>query len=392
MLKQIYNKAAVAKTVCKQDVWKWDLWDNRDEQEYVTNSIANSIMEGNFKISPFKESLHRGKRTYQASSFEDLISIRLLDKYIRRIYKVKQSDRNQIIKQVKTLLRDSSDLDVIKIDIKKCYESIPKDRIIRKIENDMILAPHSKWLLSSIFQQCENQKIEGLPRGISVSATLAELYLEDIDKFIKGQRAVIYSKRYVDDFLIISESSQSDALLKNLDIKLSSLGLELNKKSDKFKKMKITNSEFNFLGYKFQTSPIRNKPNKVQVRIADEKISKIKRKVALCFIQFKKDKNFKLLSQRINYLATVRIAKKHDNGTLLGGTRYSYQHVNNSFECLRSVDGFYLNLMKEKRFNLNKRQLIELSKKSFYGYAKNKKISKFTVNKIFIITRIWKNV
>ena len=131
MLKQAYNRESIAKVINRQDVKKWKLWNDKNEQEIKTEQLAQTLREKELKVAPFYSSKHRGATTYQVSSPEDLFSIRLLDKYLRRIYKVKQSDRSQIIKQIKTLLRDNSNLSVLRIDIKKCYESIPRLKLLK---------------------------------------------------------------------------------------------------------------------------------------------------------------------------------------------------------------------------------------------------------------------
>ncbi|MAC32333.1 MULTISPECIES: antiviral reverse transcriptase Drt3a [Idiomarina] len=392
MLKQAYNRESIAKVINRQDVKKWKLWNDKNEQEIKTEQLAQTLREKELKVAPFYSSKHRGATTYQVSSPEDLFSIRLLDKYLRRIYKVKQSDRSQIIKQIKTLLRDNSNLSVLRIDIKKCYESIPRLKLLKKVETDMVLSPQSRKLLKSIFDQCERQEIEGLPRGLSVSPTLSELYLEDLDDKIRKNKAVIYSQRYVDDYLIIYDSYKKDKLNYFINKEVEEIDLRINEGSDKFINQSVKDIEFTFLGYLFKVNHRNNNENKVSVTISKDKLKKIKLKIILALLDFNKNRNFSLLSQRINYLSTVRAARKHENGVLLSGLRYNYRHVTDEFECLKGIDGFYLKLISKSRFNFSRDEYENLKKKSFYGHTSKKIKSEFTNKKVIDITRIWKDV
>ncbi|MCO6551903.1 MAG: RNA-directed DNA polymerase [Gilliamella sp.] len=391
MLKQSFNIEAISKIISKRDVWKWSLWNNNSEHEKCLIELERKINSNKYSIAPFKEHIHKNKKTFQASSIEDTLSIKLLDKYLRRIYKVKQSDRQKLILQIKSLLTDNEDFKIIRLDIEKCYESINFSKILSRLESDMLLAPNCLQLLNSIHDICKKQKISGLPRGLSISPTLTELFLEKIDKGLKHQDGVIYFRRYVDDYFIIVECGKESIIEGYIINELDQIGLNINKKSDKYAIAPSRNCCFDYLGYNFSTKYKEKKGNTVNLCISNSKLSRIKSKIALSFNDYKTNKNFNLLKQRINYLSSIRIIKKHENGTLLGGIAYSYCHVTDDFELLKKIDGFYIKMINSKRFGLTVAQQNELKKKSFYGFVKNKKKSTFTRKKVQQIVRIWKN-
>ena len=97
MLKQTFDRDSIAKLITPKDVWTWGLWSNSLEQEASLTRLVESIQNKIGTISHLDIHKHRGKNTYQASCVEDAIKFRNLDRCIRRIYKVKQSDRNKII-------------------------------------------------------------------------------------------------------------------------------------------------------------------------------------------------------------------------------------------------------------------------------------------------------
>lgn len=392
MLKQTFDYTAITRVLTSKDVWRWNIWKNFNDKENSLLALSDSIKAKSYNISPLKSQIKRNKPTYQATDVEDAISIKLLDRYIRRIYKVRQSDRGQIIKQVATLLKDSGDYYILRLDIEKCYESMEFSRVVDKLNNDMILDPNCLKLLNSIFSHCNQSGIQGLPRGLAISPTLSELYLEPIDKFIKQFRGVIYYTRYVDDLFILIDKNTKDNFLNKLKEKLQSISLYLNNNSEKKYIEPSRNACFDYLGYSFEVIAQKQKANQVNMTISAVKLNKIKQKIAKSFSEYKKTSNFSLLKQRLNYLTVIKVIKKSENGILLGGIAYNYRFVSDQFKCLRKLDGFLNKMINTPSYAFSSEQISTLSKVSFYGSVSNKKQGKFSKTKAYVINQVWKNV
>ncbi len=391
MLKQTFDNSAIAKVLTPEDIWRWNVWSKPEEKDDAIEALVNSVQVKDFKISALKRETRRGKPTYQANNIEDVIAIRLLDRYIRRIYKVRQSDRNRIISQVRTVLKDSGDYTVMRLDIKQCYESMDFDASIKKLDNDMILAPSCMQLLDSISTYCKSVGIKGLPRGLAISPTLAELYLEPIDKYIKGEEGVIYATRYVDDFFILVDKTKEHELKANLKLKLNKIGLSLNEEQHKQYIGSSKNAKFDYLGYAICVNSVKGKANKVDLTISKQKLDKIKQKVAISFNEHKNFPNLNLLKQRLTYLTVLKVIKKNDNGALLGGLAYNYRYVSDGFNCLKTIDGFLMKMINHSRFSFSHAEKITLSKTAFYSSVSKKKQGKFTRSKATKISRVWKD-
>lgn len=396
MLKQTFDRDSVAKLITQKDVWTWGLWTNSSEQEVKLVDLVQSIQSKIGTVSSFDIYIHRGKNTYQASCAEDSIIFRNLDRCIRRIYKVKQSDRNKIVGQIKKILEDNGNYKVLRLDIEKCYESIDFDAVINNISSGMILSPENISVLKSVKEQCLRQGILGLPRGLCFSPTLTEIFLERIDKYLSRNNDVIYVTRYVDDYFLVVEGNSANDIENHIKDKLSSIGLKLNSSSDKYYRNVSQAAQFSYLGYNFNVIYNgRSKKNSVVVTISQEKLNRIKTKIALSFNSYnkssKEDKDFSLLKQRLNYIAVIKSIKQHENGDLLGGIAFNYKHVSDEFECLKTLDGFYNNLIDSGRYNFTQNQKIELRKKSFYGYVKKNVNGRFTRRKVKQLTGIWKD-
>ena len=209
MLKQAFDREQLMKALSPRDIYRWDIILEHGDIEAAIEKTINHWKSKNLSLSPIQNRTLSGKNTFTPASMEDAFEIKLLDRFIRRIYKVRQSDRNRIVKQLKTLLKDSSETHLLRIDIKNCYENIPLEKLISKFSDDFLLTPECINILKNINTELKNRHdFSGLPRGLSISPTLAELYLERLDREISSHRDVIYSARYVDDIIVILPSNK----------------------------------------------------------------------------------------------------------------------------------------------------------------------------------------
>ena len=101
---------------------------------------------------------------------------------------------------------------VLKADIKHYFEevnhSILLDIISRRVKDKNVI-----WLIKQILKNSANFKVEraiskGMPLGNLTSQIFANLYLNKVDNFIKRRLKVKFYIRYVDDFVILSESRE----------------------------------------------------------------------------------------------------------------------------------------------------------------------------------------
>lgn len=149
------------------------------------------------------------------------------------------------VKRIKKALRDESGTKYcFKMDINKFYQSVDHDvmkRVIRKKIKDKKLL----WLLDSIIDSTN-----GLPIGNYLSQYFGNLYLSELDHWLKEQKRVRYYYRYCDDIVIFDNSKQVlHHLKKDIDIYLSR-ELKINLK-DNWQVFPIDDRGIDFLGYRF---------------------------------------------------------------------------------------------------------------------------------------------
>jgi RNA-directed DNA polymerase len=89
---------------------------------------------------------------------------------------------------------------VLKCDIKKFFDSIDQE-ILLKIIRKKIDDKHALWLIERIIKSFRR----GLPLGNVTSQIFANIYLNELDQFIKHKLKEKYYLRYCDDFIILSE-------------------------------------------------------------------------------------------------------------------------------------------------------------------------------------------
>lgn len=97
---------------------------------------------------------------------------------------------------------------VLKCDIKKYFDSINHDillRIIGKTVNDSEIL----WLAEKIIKSFESAPGSGLPLGNVSSQIFANIYLNELDQFIKRKLCIKYYIRYNDDFVILDEDKET---------------------------------------------------------------------------------------------------------------------------------------------------------------------------------------
>jgi len=119
---------------------------------------------------------------------------------------------------------------VLKADIKKYFEYVNHCVLLnilrKKITDERIL-----WLIQLILKHYKTKQFRrGMPLGNLTSQFFANVYLNELDQFVKHKLRVKYYIRYVDDFVIVHNSPKFlQHLMKKIDTFLKvKLQLELH--------------------------------------------------------------------------------------------------------------------------------------------------------------------
>lgn len=158
----------------------------------------------------------------------------------------------EVQRQMRVFKRNFGDFWILKCDIKKFFYSIDAYilfEIMQKYISDKYLLYLTQIL---IFNGPINKNQIGIPIGNYTSQFFANIYMNELDHFVKRVLKVKYYTRYMDDFIIILKTKKECIdIKKKIEIFLKRhLHLELNSKSRYYPyKMGV-----NFCGYRIFTT------------------------------------------------------------------------------------------------------------------------------------------
>lgn len=90
----------------------------------------------------------------------------------------------------------------LKCDIRKFFDSIDKT-ILKRIIFNKVKDDNFSWLISKILDSFSKIPGKGLPLGNVTSQIFANIYLNELDQYVKHCLRVKYYLRYCDDFVIL---------------------------------------------------------------------------------------------------------------------------------------------------------------------------------------------
>ncbi len=351
--------------------------------------IGSSIQNDAYKFAFKKVNglVLNDKRTEDERFCQNLI-LRKISKNYRKLYYIKPSNRNAIIRDIISLLKEDNQYFVLRLDIKSFYESIDVQKCLTYIQDKERSSVNTIALTNTIFQNLP-KSVKGLPRGISISAALSELYMKRFDNAIMHENGVVYYARFVDDIIIftITDGDRKE-ILKKCNSELESMRLSLNsKKTIKWTPGNNTKRLY-FLGYNFF---IAN--NCVHTEIADDKLNKIKTRLRCTFRQYVLDSDFIKFEQRIKYLTgNFKFCVGNNFKKVHVGIRYNYKSVSEIQKQLIDLDTCYKRLLFSNDGWINTLTLQQkkaLEKYSFLASYNNKIHHRFLVNDVLEIKKAW---
>lgn len=392
----MFDSTLHAKTISRQ-IRKADfhsrLWriTVADKPQIVQRAVE--IARDGFNGVTLKQGLLGGKPVYQHSSVSEALLTRHISESIRRITKVRQSDRQSIVRSLIALTAEGTSFKVFKLDIKSFYESINTDLIIESLKSDPAFSRQSIFVLEGFYAALRVQGINGLPRGINLSATLAEYTMRNFDTVIASFPGIRFYNRYVDDAIAIASEQVDLAELRSFVEAHLPHGLTLNRNKTKgytflpYSKSNTGACEhiIEFLGYKIAVGEATRMGKRfgrsVEVDISDKKVSKIKRRVARSLLAFNEGGSFDDLLTRIKLLTSNYGFIDKDSGQQrFSGLKYNYGLIDSvKSDALPMLDRFLTNTITSQhpqnriRPNLNKDQRAQILGLRFKtGFSENR--------------------
>lgn len=143
---------------------------------------------------------------------------------------------------------------ILKGDVRKCFASVDQ-RVLMDILRRRIVDQDILWVLGRVIGSFSGSRARpgmtiktGLPLGNLTSQLLINIYLNELDQFVKHRVKVKYYIRYADDFVVFSQSkNELETMLVLIDAFLR-LNLRLELHPDKVF-IKTLASGVDFLGW-----------------------------------------------------------------------------------------------------------------------------------------------
>ncbi len=330
---------------------------------HLENNLLNlrkELLDQNYKHGSYRTFIVNDskKRIIKAAPFRDRVVHHALCNLIEPIFDRgfiydsyacrKNKGTHKTIKRLESFIRSISDhiknkaipedVYCLQCDISKYFANIDHEILIKLIEKK-VKDKKTLWLISKIVESSYKCKflenllefrLVGIPIGNLTSQLFANIYLNELDQFIKHKLHKKYYLRYMDDFIILNnnkkELHQARALIQ--DFLKNKLKLKFHpKKANIF----LAKRGINFLGY----------------------------------IIFK---NYKLLRKSTvkRFIKRVKILKKKINKKLITGERYNrsiqswlaYAKFGNSWRLRKNLAQNYQIINSLLKSNSNKQAKI----------------------------------
>ena len=368
---------------------------SKDEYiESIARTIGISLTDGTyaFEIKKVDDMYMNNQPTEERRSCQDLI-LRKLYRNIRRIYNVRQTNRNDIVKQIITLLSENVPMWVAHFDVHHFYESIDRNAVLDNLEEGGRLNYQSLQFLRNLFANPAVSAGNGLPRGLGISSAMSELFMKHFDLNVRKLDGVYYYARFVDDIIVFCSSEKArDKMWNEVSTMLQKLGLKLNNEKSYTWEPKMDKS-LTYLGYTFTKNNVQEK--NVTVSIAQKKVNVIKTRITRSLVRYSKDGNFDMLKLRVKYLTGNFTL--YSNSTLLPirvGIFYNYRFATD-YSVLQELDKYYQRILHCRngrlgaRIHMTQAQCHDLEKYSFaFGYS-HKVVHHFTTKQMTKIKNCW---
>ncbi len=144
---------------------------------------------------------------------------------------------------------------ILKADIRHYFEEVDHEILIqiikRKIKDEKVIRLIKQILnnFSSFPKLSSQERLKGMPLGNLTSQFFANIYLNELDYFIKHKLRIKYYLRYVDDFVILHNSKEKLNKINNTINRFLKIDLKLGLHPDK-SKILILKDGISFLGFR----------------------------------------------------------------------------------------------------------------------------------------------
>ncbi|NYF09354.1 retron-type reverse transcriptase [Leifsonia sp. AK011] len=326
----------------------------RDLPSYV-EKLSSELQAGEYRFIAYRQVLASkgaGKvpRVISVPSARDRAPLKAILRYLHRLVPESQpSLAQQVIRDLIAAIDTRSFKHFVRVDVEDFYPSISHDSAVAAIDRFVDLDEVRKILHSAISTPTLKhnatsrgaRSTRGVPQGLSISNSVAELVMQDFDAKWKSRTDLAYF-RYVDDILVLTRRRKHRLVFKEIKDDLNLLGLRCHELAVAGSKSTWGTLELpvDYLGYSVSAGSIS---------VRDETVSRLKEKIAQRFLRYRRalsDRPIALSAEEWQASCEVRLRWYLDltiAGCVLDEHRRGWIHyfaLMNDFKLLRELDYF----------------------------------------------------
>jgi len=361
------------------------------ELERVSKAVSSKDFRINITLLPAPVG---GKNVYGAGNcLDQILAMRFVQQALKTLYELRMPPRDILVSQIKSLALDGVPKYIIRSDVESFYESVRHKELLDGIHQAPELSVLIKRILTRLMKDyvVVSGDVNGLPRGIGISAYLSEIYLSSIDAEIKRQEDIFYYARYVDDMVLMyapQRKELADQYLPTLSKILEAKGLKFNAKTKVIDLLTEQKGKFDYLGYTFDVSK-----SSLAVRLSQRKFDKYKSRIDKAFSDYASKSLFipkkseqELMLRCLFLTGNMRLFNRKSNAFI--GVYFSNKFITETTQ-LSGLDSYYINKIKSITSPSLSRKL---SKLSFAQGFKDKLFRNFDPKQLSELSRGWKHV
>lgn len=420
MIDYAFTKKNIQKSIAYKDMVNNVNFRDVEFRHAIAEAAFKEVQAGKIFSKGLKSISLAGKAVYHFQTIEQELVSRLITKNVRVNYDLKQQNRQKIVRNTISILKESSPFNIYRFDIVKFFESVDRKKIITDLLADGRCSRHTIILLAELFAAFDSQNIKGLPRGLGISSVLAEYVMLKFDREMREADGVFFYARFVDDIVVITSNLITRENIKDLVERILPPPLEMHTVGDKVSSHSIgkttsktgSSKDVNYLGYRISIDPklhpseliMGHKRRRITVEISDSKIAKIKLRLIDSFAQFisrgAKPHDYSILKNRLMALTgNYYISDPMTGINIKTGIFFNYAEKNKFVKCeLYKLDIFLRGLIYCKKHRLSQRigskltsaQKKELCAFSFLDGFHNKRFYSFSNLELRQIKEGWR--
>jgi len=405
---QAFDRVGIGSQVRQSDFRKYRQVLSQSTKDTLVND-AVSCAVNSFKGGCGLRYIQKGSRSIcSVDSYPITLVLRKIASNLSRLNRTTTGERNNLIKVLLAFLQEEVAFRVYRLDVSRFFDTLSIDEAIAHVKTGAVTQKTCE-LLTFVLREHAATGRPGIPTGLAISATLAEVMMASFDEFVRMQPNVFYFGRFVDDIIILTNGTEDGPRFeKELSAALPKGTRFGNKKRERIDIPKLgrgTSSgypQFEYLGYAFAIRDERLSTNKskrtVDVDLSEHSLTRLLTRTSKAFRAYRKDGRFDDLYLRICYLTSnYKIFDPLVNRKRLAGIYHNHPfltyHPGNS---LRKLDeALRLLIFSSPQFraaagvSLNNQQKITLAARSFLlGHEKQQYYS-FSIKSLALVKRCW---